>query len=404
MDGTPGVPPRGETVTTDIASAPLRIAFFSEVYWPMVSGVAITLQRAVEALQARGHSVRVYTASYPLDDGVPDRPEVHRSPSRSFFLYPDMQWAFPRHRELVRDATAFRPDVIHAATEFAVGVAGIRVAKALGVPAVASAHTHYDEYAARYRLHWALGPGWRYLRWFYGRTERVLCPSRVYEEHLRRRGVPHTALWTRGVDASAFAPAFRSDAYRRAVGVGPDDLLVTYVGRLAPEKNLDLLLDAWPAIAGRHAGARLALVGGGPRADALARRRVPGVRMMGELGGAELSSAYASADIFAFPSTSETFGNVLLEAMASGVAPVVAASGGVLDFSRHGENAWLVEPNSRDALAEGIGRLAGDPALRARLGAGAVRTAVARRWDVIHDGLAELYREVAGKGRLVRAA
>ena len=391
-------------MTTDIASAPLRIAFFSEVYWPMVSGVAITLQRAVDALRARGHSVRVYTASYALADGVVDRPEVHRSRSRSFFLYPDMQWAFPRHRELVRDAAAFRPDVIHAATEFAVGVAGIRVAKALGVPAVASAHTHYDEYASRYRLHWALGPGWRYLRWFYGRTERVLCPSRVYEEHLHGRGVPHTALWTRGVDTAVFAPGFRSRAYRDAVGVGPDDLLVTYVGRLAPEKNLDLLLDAWRRIAERRPGARLALVGGGPRAEALARRRLPGVRMMGELRGPELSAAYASADVFAFPSTSETFGNVLLEAMASGVAPVVAASGGVLDFARHEENAWLVEPNSELALGDGIERLAEDPELRRRLGAGAVRTAAARRWDAIHDGLAELYREVAGKGRLVRAA
>ena len=370
----------------------------------MVSGVAITLQRAVDALRARGHAVRVYTASYALADGVADRPEVHRSRSRSFFLYPDMQWAFPRHRELVRDAAAFRPDVIHAATEFAVGVAGIRVAKSLGVPAVASAHTHYDEYAARYHLHWALGPGWRYLRWFYGRTERVLCPSRIYEEHLHGRGVPHTALWTRGVDTSVFAPEFRSAAYRDAVGVGPGDLLVTYVGRLAPEKNLDLLLDAWRTIAERHPGARLALVGGGPRAEALAERRLPGVRMMGELGGAELSAAYASADVFAFPSTSETFGNVLLEAMASGVAPVVAASGGVLDFARHDENAWLVRPNSEQALVDGIDRLAADPGLRTRLAGGAVRTAVGRRWDAIHDGLAELYREVAGKGRLVRAA
>ena len=396
--------PHGEAVTTDIDRPAMRIAFFSEVYWPMVSGVAITLRRAVDALRARGHAVRVYTASYALAEGVADRAEVHRSRSRSFFLYPDMQWAFPRHRELVADAAAFSPDIIHVATEFAVGVAGLRVARALGVPAVASAHTHYDEYAARYRLHWALTPGWRYLRWFYGRTERVLCPSRIYESHLHGRGVRHTALWTRGVDTATFAPGFRSAEYRAAVGAGPDDLLMTYVGRLAPEKNLDLLLDAWPAIVARHPRARLALVGGGPRADALARRQLPGVRLMGELGGTALSAAYASADIFAFPSTSETFGNVLLEAMAAGVAPVVARSGGVLDFARHAENAWLVEPNSVEALVQGIERVAADGELRRRLSAGAVRTAAARRWDVVHDGLAELYREVAGAGRLVRAA
>jgi glycosyltransferase involved in cell wall biosynthesis len=382
----------------------MRIAIFSEVYWPMVSGVGVTLRRLADSLHAAGHAVRVCTATYPLPEGG-DRPEVHRSPSLPLFLYRDVQWAFPRHRELVQVIAAFRPDVVHVATEFSLGVAGLRVARELGLPVVASAHTDYERYAARYGLDWALKPGWHYLRWFYGQAERVLCPSRIYEAHLRSRGIARTGIWTRGVDTGAFSPQHRSEAWRSALGVEPDDAVVTYVGRLAREKNLDLLLEAWQTVAPRYPGARLALVGRGPLEDEIRRHAIPGVELCGLLTGADLSAAYASADLFAFPSVTETFGNVLLEAMASGLPSTVAAAGGVLEFAEHGRNAWLVAPNSVDAMADGLERLLGDPALRRRLAAGALDTARARRWDAIDQLLFEEYREVARAGRsLPRAA
>src|SRR5215210_1754395 len=131
----------------------------------MVSGVGVTLLRLTRALEERGHQVRVYTATYSLPDGRPDRPEVHRSPSVPLFLYPDVQWAFPRLREVVEDAARFRPDVIHVATEFAMGLAGLKAARQLQLPLVASAHTDYDQYAGRYGVDWVLRAGWHYLRW-----------------------------------------------------------------------------------------------------------------------------------------------------------------------------------------------------------------------------------------------
>ena len=170
----------------------MRIALFSEVYWPMISGVAVTLRRLADSLTARGHEVRVYSATYPLPAGQPDRPEAHRSSSVPLFLYPDVQWAFPRFGEVLEDATRFRPDVVHVATEFAMGVTGARVARRLGVPLVASAHTNYDQYAGRYGMDWVLRPGWRYLRWFYSQASLVLCPSRFYQDYLHVRGVPRT--------------------------------------------------------------------------------------------------------------------------------------------------------------------------------------------------------------------
>ena len=382
----------------------MRIALFSEVYWPMVSGVGVTLVRLVDGLQERGHEVRVYSASYALPDGEAERPEAHRSPSIPLFLYPDVQWAFPRLRDVMEDAVRFRPDVIHVATEFSMGLAGLKVARQLRVPLIASAHTDYERYAGRYGMEWLLRWGWRYLRWFYGQAGRVLCPSRIYEEHLHRRGIVHTGVWGRGVDPREFGPGFRSEAYRASLGVEPDDLLVSYIGRLAREKNLDLLVDGWQELRARHPRARLLLVGRGPLEEELRRSEIPGVHVPGLMRGQALAAAYASSDIFAFPSTTETFGNSLLEAMASGLPCLVAASGGVLEFARHGENAWLVAPNRRGALLEGLARLMEDAALRRALSHGALATAAARGWDAIYDRLLGDYQMVITRRREARAA
>jgi phosphatidylinositol alpha 1,6-mannosyltransferase len=382
----------------------VRIALFSEVYWPMVSGVGVTLLRLTDALQARGHQLRVYSATYALPPGRADRPEVHRSPSVPLFLYPDVQWAFPRMRDVVDDLTRFRPDVVHVATEFSLGIAGVKAARQLGFPLVASAHTDYDQYAARYGVTWALRAGWHYLRWFYGQAHKVLCPSRIYEQHLHSRGVLHTGVWSRGVDPEWFHPRFRSDEYRAGFGVGPGDLLVTYIGRIAREKNLELLLHAWETLAPVRGTAQLVLVGRGPLEDEIRRREIAGVHVTGLLQGQELSAAYASADVFTFPSPTETFGNSLLEAMGSGLPSLVAASGGVLEFSEHGRNAWLVAPDSAKAIEGGLERLLTDPALRRRLADGGLETAKARDWAQVYDRLVADYEEaVQGKG-LIRAA
>jgi glycosyltransferase involved in cell wall biosynthesis len=382
----------------------MRVALFSEVYWPMVSGVGVTLLRLTKALEQRGHVVRVYTASYALPQGQSDRPEVHRSPSVPLFLYPDVQWAFPRQRDIVDDLGEFSPDVVHVATEFAVGLAGLKAARQLKLPVVASAHTDYDKYAARYGVDWALRLGWHYLRWFYGQAYRVLCPSQIYEQHLHARGVAHTGIWSRGVDPAEFHPRFRSASYREALGVGPNDMLVTYIGRIAREKNLKHLLAAWKTLAPERGSAQLALVGRGPLEEAIRKRRIPGVHVLGLMHDRMLAEAYASADIFVFPSTTETFGNSLLEAMGSGLPCLAANAAGVLEFARHGQNAWLVAPNSTAAVAHGLRRLLGDSALRRQLAAGGLATAVERGWDQVYDELLEDYRAAIENRGMVQAA
>jgi glycosyltransferase involved in cell wall biosynthesis len=364
----------------------MRIAIFSEVYWPMVSGVGVTLRRLVDALADRGHVVRVYSPAYPIPEGEHDRSEVHRSSSVPLFLYPDVHWAFPRYREILKDVAQFRPDIIHVATEFAMGVTGSKIARQLGIPVVASAHTDYERYASRYNLDWFMRAGWSYLRWFYRQTSSVLCPSSFYRNHLTSRGVTNTGIWSRGVDSDRFHPMFRREEYRQSLGLGPRDTLVTYVGRIAREKDLHLLAQAWQRLAPGNR-TRLALVGRGPLENELRKMNVPGVILAGMKHGVELSSAYASSDLFVFPSTTETFGNVLLEGMASGLPCLAAAAGGVMEFARHESNAWLVKPHSVEAIADGLETLLLDPALRDHLGSGARRTALERDWEPVFDSL-----------------
>lgn len=370
----------------------------------MVSGVGVTLLRLTRALERRGHQVRVYSATYPLPQGKADRPEVHRSPSVPLFLYPDVQWAFPRLRDIVQDLEQFEPDVVHVATEFALGLSGLKAARQLKIPVIASAHTDYDKYAARYGVEWALRLGWHYLRWFYGQAHRVLCPSFMYQQHLHSRGVFHTGVWSRGVDPDEFHPRFRSDAYRASLGLGPNDLLVTYIGRIAREKNLKHLLSAWKAVQAERGNAVLAFVGRGPLEEEIRRRELPGVHVLGLLHDRELAAAYASANVFVFPSATETFGNSLLEAMGSGLACLAASAGGVLEFARHGSNAWLVAPNSAAALTHGLRRLMHDPGLRQKLSEGGLKTASERSWDQVYDSLIEDYQAAIASKSVVRAA
>jgi phosphatidylinositol alpha 1,6-mannosyltransferase len=364
----------------------------------MVSGVGVTLRRLVDALLSRGHVVRVYAPAYPLPAGHADRPEVHRSSSIPLFLYPDVHWAFPRYRAVLDDVARFNPDIIHLATEFAMGVTGTKIARQLGVPAIASAHTDYERYASRYNLDWFMRAGWSYLRWFYRQASTVLCPSSFYQHHLNTRGVSNTGIWSRGVDADRFHPMHRREEYRQQLGIAPGDTLVTYVGRIAREKDLDLLVQAWQLLR-PDTRRKLVLVGRGPLQNELRKMRVRGVILTGLKHGVELSAAYASSDVFVFPSTTETFGNVLLEGMASGLPCLAASAGGILEFARHESNAWLVEPHSATAIASGLETLITDADLRFHLGIGARRTAVERSWEPVFDALVADYARAAQQAR-----
>jgi glycosyltransferase involved in cell wall biosynthesis len=288
--------------------------------------------------------------------------------------------------------TAFRPDLIHVVSPTLLGVYGLDVAKRRRIPAVGSFHTDFASYFPYYRLNGLEPQGWRYLRWFYNRCRATFAPSGDTQTVLRRHGFRRVALWERGIDPRAFSPAYRSEALRRRIGAADRPVLL-YVGRLVREKNLLHLAAAVDLLQARGDRFELVLVGDGPLAAEL-RARLPDAHFPGFQEGEALAQWYASADLFVFPSTTETFGNVILEAFASGLPVVAADPGGVRDLVRPDENGVLARPDDADDLAARIHALLSRPALLTQLGRGAVVTAAHYAWPAVNRRLLAGYRRV----------
>ncbi len=384
---------------------PLRVALFTDTYPPQLNGVSRTLERLVRAVSARGGTARVYTTTDPgVRPGERDD-ALWRRPSIPFWAYPQLRITAPILGKAYRDLGRWQPTLIHAATPFGMGLAGRSCARALGVPLVTSYHTSFNEYARFYHLGALSKPGWAFIRWFHNGGERTYVPTRAVLEELRSLGFERLALWGRGVEPHRFNPAFRASTWRARLGADDDTVVVAYVGRLAAEKGLDTAVAAMHRVSAgpfgpaARGGRRVvfALAGDGPYAAHC--RRVapppPTTHFVGRLEGRALSEFYASADVFVFPSATDTFGNVLLEAMASGVPVIGADAGPTREILAHG-GGMTVPRGDAEALAAAIETLAVDPARRAAIGAAGVTYAASRSWDRIFDDLMADYRRVIG--------
>lgn len=370
----------------------LRLAIFTDTYAPQVNGVARTLERLVQAVEARGGAVRVETVDDP--DAAPDA-RVVEWPSRPFWAYPQLRMAAPRRAAVIAGLERWRPTLIHAATPFGIGLAGRSAARSLGVPLVTSYHTCFSEYLRHYGLTALDAIAWPYLRWFHNSGRRTFAPSQLVATQLEGQGFDGVRIWSRGVDPVRFHPRFRSSEMRTAMGAGEDELVVAYVGRLAPEKGVHTALEAMHAVMAEHGGrVRFAIAGDGPD-EARCRALAPaGTWFAGSLRGRALSEFYASADLFVFPSTTETFGNVVLEAMASGLPVVAPDTGATLELA-HDATAALFRGGSAGSLGAVTDALLRDPERRAQLRAAGLALAAVHTWDTVWDGLLAEYHTVA---------
>ncbi|WP_018938455.1 MULTISPECIES: glycosyltransferase family 1 protein [unclassified Thioalkalivibrio] len=305
----------------------LNLALVTETWPPEVNGVAHTLARLVEGMRSRGHRVQVLRPCQPgeskavvvapleTDGSMEERP----LPGLPLPGYSGLRMGLPARRRLTALWTEHRPDAVYVATEGPLGHSALRAARRLGIPVASGFHTHFDGYARYYGVGWLTPLVRAVLRRFHNRCDVTLAPTQALATSLAGHGFERVRVMARGVDTRHFTPARRSSRLRRQWGPGP---VVLYVGRLAPEKNLGLVVEAFRVLQERVPEARLVLVGDGPSRVALERAH-PDLIFTGQQVGQALAQHYASADLFLFPSTSETFGNVVIEAMASGL-PVLA--------------------------------------------------------------------------------
>ncbi|MFI7385863.1 glycosyltransferase family 4 protein [Streptomyces sp. NPDC049813] len=374
----------------------MRVVIVSESFPPDINGVAHCALQTARHLAARGHEPLVVapaTADGPEADAGAPCPVI-RVPSLPLPGYPQVRVALPSRR-VAQAVAAHRAHVVHLASPFVLGARGMAAAARQGVPAVAVYQTDLAGYARTY-----MGAGeaaaWRRIRAVHAAADRTLAPSSAARHDLEAHGVPRVRLWPRGVDGHRFRPERRDPSLRAELAPG-GELLVGYVGRLAPEKRVELLSRACGL-----PGARIVVVGDGPSRASL-EGALPGAVFLGRRTGDDLARIFASLDVFVHTGPFETFCQTVQEAMASGVPVVAPAVGGPLDLVDHGRTGLLVPPLDADAVRDAVWSLAADPALRAAYGAAGRAAVAGRTWEAVGDQLVEHYADVL-RARTVVAA
>ncbi|MBL8362038.1 MAG: glycosyltransferase family 1 protein [Rubrivivax sp.] len=362
----------------------LRVAYVTETYPPEVNGVATTTAKFVEGLHRRQHDVQLVRPRQTRADEAGAGPRLHEVLMRGLPIpnYPHLRMGVPSKRALVKLWSLRRPDVVHVATEGPLGWSALQAATHLRVPVTSDFRTNFHAYSRHYGIGWLHRPIMAYLRKFHNRCACTMVPTETLKRELERAGFERLQVVQRGVDTDRYGPTRRSDELRRGWGAGPDDVVVGIVGRLAAEKNLGLVVDAFREIRRTVAAARLVFIGDGPlRADLQAG--CADAVFTGNRSGLDLAAHYASLDLFLFPSLTETFGNVTVEALASGL-PVVAydhAAAGQL--IRSGTNGLLCTPGDTAGFIEAAIELAERAPLRAAIAAQARATALGLGWDAV---------------------
>jgi glycosyltransferase involved in cell wall biosynthesis len=382
---------------------PLAVALVTETWPPEVNGVALSTWQLARRLNEQAVALRLVRpwqeADHPAAPEAP--PEVGDSPSLKvpglgIPFYPGLKLGLPLTGRLQNAWQQQRPDLVHITTEGPLGAAALWVARRLGLPVLSDYHTHFDLYGSAFRIPLGATVARQWLGWFHRRCDSTVVPTRALQRELAERGWPAVEVVGRGLKDGLFSPARRKHYLREIWGVGPDDPVVLLVSRLSPEKNLDLALEAFREMQAVDPRCRLVVVGDGPsRADL--QRQVPEARFCGMRHGTELASHYASADIFLFPSLSETYGNVVPEAMASGLAVVAFGRAAASEHIRNGLNGLLAAPDQPRAFVEAALSLVKHPRLAASLGARAPEAVAGMGWSDIASRQRELYERILSR-------
>jgi len=374
----------------------LRIAVVTETYPPEVNGVAITLGRLVNGLQVRNHQIQLIRPRQHADDQPHPTATFSEHLQRGIALprYEGLKMGLPAKTALTRLWTMQRPDVVQIATEGPLGWSALAVASKLRLPVASDFHTNFHSYSNHYGLGLLRRAIVAYLRKFHNKSSVTLVPTAGIRRELLGHGYENIEIIGRGVDTRQFHPGRRDPALRARWGVNADETVALYVGRLAAEKNLALVFRTFDAMREAHPATRLVLVGDGPeRASWQAKR--PDAIFCGTQIDEALAAHYASSDVFLFPSLTETWGNVTIEAMASGLAVVAYDCAAAEEVIRHGENGLKAPPEDEAAFIAEAVALAPDVGLQRRLGSAAAARAAHLSWDAIIDSFERVLLRLA---------
>lgn len=371
----------------------MRIAYFTDTYLPQINGVTNTLDKLKLYLAKKNISHMFFAPEYPGTENSTE-PNTKRFKSISFPVYPECRLSIPLSSNLYRMADSFNPDLVHLVTPLGIGLMGLKYAHDRKIPVVSSFHTNFDAYLKYYKLEYFEEAVWNFFRWFHSFSGINFCPSADTLKTLQSKGIGNLKIWSRGIDTNKFNPEHREKEIRHRLNAG-DKIIFLYVGRLAAEKDLDILLESVKRVNLIYPGkAQFVFTGDGPYAEEMKRVSPDNVFYPGYLKGQELWTMYASCDAFVFPSSTETFGNVVLEAMASGLPVIAVNSGGVTDSIIHRYNGLLCEPRNIESFTNAIATFINDSSLVKNLGTNARRYSLTKSWDRIFEGLVNDYHSV----------
>ncbi|MYL37923.1 glycosyltransferase family 4 protein [Halobacillus litoralis] len=370
----------------------MKAAIFTDTYVPQINGVAKTLKKWTDFLEKKQMPYRLF-APNPL--GSCDYNEnIQRFKSLPFWLYPECRLAFPCLSHIRKELDTFKPDIIHIATPFNMGWAGHYYARKLKIPLVGSYHTHFHKYLDFYKMSFLTPLIWNYMRRFHQPFKRTFVPSIETKKELLNKGLSNISIWSRGVDSYQFRPEAQSTYLRDTFGI-TKPFILTYVGRLAPEKGLDVLMKAAATMPREwHPYIHWVVVGEGPLYQPLQHSAPSNMTFTGYKNGQELSRIYAESSLLVFPSATETFGNVVLEALASGTPAIVADSGGVKEIVQHGQTGWICRPGDPASFVAAVEHLLRDPLLLQTMSGNARDYALTRSWEAVFNELLREYQAV----------
>ena len=371
----------------------IRVALFTGNYNHIRDGVSLTLNRLVQFLMDNGVEVLIFGPTV-------DNPDLEHNgtlipvPSKRLPGRPEYRFSTSFPEEARSKLEQFRPTLVHIATPDLLGYKSLKWAEKNKIPVVSSYHTHFTSYLKYYKLSILEPVLWKYLKWFYGKCRQLYVPTESMADTIREKGIEcDLKIWARGIENQMFSPDKRDSDWRKKHGFDEDDLVITFVSRLVWEKNLKVFADVVGRLMAKYSHVKSMIVGDGPAADEL-KKSFPDAVYTGFLKGEDLARAYAGSDIFFFPSDTETFGNVTLEAMASGLPCVVADAAGSKSLVDQNVNGFRVDADKPDEFYNVLEKLVTDEKLRKEMADKSVKMAQNYSWDAINGKLLEYYKQV----------